>query len=366
MADQDNNDQDKTEEPTARKLQKAREEGNVSKSRELTSVLLLIMATLTLYGMGGWMYARIRSLFVHFYRVLDQPVVNTPNAINYLVLALQEGLIVLIPLLLVLVVGSILVNLLQTGPVFTTKSMEVKPDRLDPSKGIKKLVSTKGLVELVKGFTKIFIVGIIIYFSIKGSMSDFVGLPSLPLYTILSMTGKWTFLIVIRVLIALLLLSIVDAVYQRYQYRKELRMTKQEVRDEMKQMEGDPAVKGSRRKKAMKLAFQRRLDHAVLGSDVVITNPTHYAVALHYDPEKSDAPVIMAKGMRRRAFKIKEFARKYEITIVENPPVARALYAAADEGQAVPPELYQAVAEILAYVYRLKEKSATGTYAFQS
>jgi flagellar biosynthetic protein FlhB len=135
-------------------------------------------------------------------------------------------------------------------------------------------------------------------------------------------------------------------------------MTKQEVRDEMKQMEGDPAVKGSRRKKALKMAYKRRLDHSVLGSDVVVTNPTHYAVALRYDPETTDAPVIMAKGMRKKAQKIKEFAKKYEVTIVENPPVARALYAAADEGQAVPPELYQAVAEILAYVYRLKEKTA--------
>ncbi len=357
MADQDS-DQDKTEEPTAHKLEEARKEGNVSKSQELNSVLLLAFASATLYGLGGWMYHEFEILFEHFYRILDQPVLNTPNAISYMIVALKFGLIILLPFLIILSVMSILVNLLQTGVIFSPKAMEIKPDKLDPSKGIKKLFSANGLVEMVKGILKIGFVGIIIYYTVHNNISEFMGLPSQPLFKILGVAGKWVFLIVTRVLIALLFLSIGDAAWQRYRYRKELRMTKQEVRDEMKQMEGDPAVKGSRRKKALKMAYKRRLDHAVLGSDVVVTNPTHYAVALRYDPDTTDAPVIMAKGMRKKAQKIKEYAKKYEVTIVENPPVARALYAAADEGQAVPPELYQAVAEILAFVYRLKEKSA--------
>ena len=357
MADQDS-DQDKTEEPTAHKLEEARKDGNVSKSQELNSALLLIFASATLYGLGGWMYHEFEILFEHFYRILDQPVLNTPNAISYMMVALKFGLIILLPFLIILSVMSVLVNLLQTGVVFAPKALELKPDKLDPSKGIKKLFSANGLMEMVKGILKIGFVGIIIYYTVHNNISDFMGLPSQPLFKILGIAGKWVILIITRVLIALLFLSVGDAFWQRYRYRKDLKMTKQEVRDEMKQMEGDPAVKGSRRKKALKMAYKRRLDHAVLGSDVVVTNPTHYAVALRYDPETTDAPVIMAKGMRKKAQKIKAFAKKYEVTIVENPPVARALYAAADEGQAVPPELYQAVAEILAYVYRLKEKSA--------
>jgi len=357
MADQDS-DQDKTEEPTARKLEKAREEGNVSKSQELNSALLLLFATATLYGLGGWMYREFSVLFEHFFTVLDQPVMNVPNAISYMVVALKYGFIIQLPFLLVLIVISVLVNLLQTGVVFAPKALEVKPEKLDPSKGIKKLFSSKGAVELLKAVIKISFVGTIIYFTVHNNIADFMGLPSQPLFKILGVAGKWVFLIVTRVLIALLFLSVGDAAYQRWEYRKELKMTKQEVRDEMKQMEGDPQVKGQRKKKAMKMAYQRRMDHAVLGSDVVVTNPTHYAVALRYDPESTDAPIIMAKGMRKRAQKIKDFAKKYEVTIVENPPVARALFAAADEGQMVPPELYQAVAEILAYVYRLKDKSA--------
>lgn len=357
MADQDS-DQDKTEEPTAHKLEEARKDGNVSKSQELNSALLLMVATGTLYGLGGWMYHEFRILFEHFYRILDQPLLNTPNAISYLVIALKFGLIILIPFLIILSIMSVLVNLLQTGVVFAPKALELKPDKLDPSKGIKKIFSANGLVEMVKGILKIGFVGIIIYYTVHNNISDFMGLPNQPLFKILAIAGKWVFLIISRVLIALLFLSIGDAAWQRYRYRKDLRMTKQEVKDEMKQMEGDPAVKGSRRRKALKMAYKRRLDHAVLGSDVVVTNPTHYAVALRYDPETTDAPMIMAKGMRKKAQKIKEFAKKYEVTIVENPPVARALYAAADEGEMVPPELYQAVAEILAYVYRLKEKTA--------
>ena len=357
MADQDS-DQDKTEEPTAHKLEEARKDGNVSKSQELNSALLLIFASATLYGLGGWMYHEFEILFEHFYRILDQPVLNTPNAISYMIIALKFGLIILLPFLIILSVMSILVNLLQTGVIFAPKALEIKPDKLDPSKGIKKLFSANGLMEMVKGILKIGFVGIIIYYTVHNNISEFMGLPSQPLFKILGVAGKWVILIITRVLIALLFLSVGDAAWQRYRYRKDLRMTKQEVRDEMKQMEGDPAVKGSRRKKALKMAYKRRLDHSVLGSDVVVTNPTHYAVALRYDPETTDAPVIMAKGMRKKAQKIKEFAKKYEVTIVENPPVARALFAAADEGQAVPPELYQAVAEILAYVYRLKEKSA--------
>jgi len=185
-----------------------------------------------------------------------------------------------------------------------------------------------------------------------------ISLPIMPLTHIMTKSGEWTILVVGRILSALLILSIFDALYQRYKYRKDLRMSKQEVKDEYKQMEGDPQVKGARKRVAMKMARARRIDHAVLNSDVVVTNPTHYAVAIRYKPEEMAAPVIMAKGMRNRALKIKEYAKQYDVPIIENPPLARALYAAAEEGQAIPPEMYQAVAELLAYVYKIKKQKA--------
>ena len=161
---------------------------------------------------------------------------------------------------------------------------------------------------------------------------------------------------VVKVLAALLILSIADAVYQKYEFNKNLKMTKQEIKDEYKQMEGDPHVKGQRKRFGLKLVQQKRMDHAVLGSDVVVTNPTHYAVALKYDPEQNNAPIVMVKGQRLRALRIKELAREYEIPIVENKPVARALFATAEEDQFIPEDLYRVVAEILAYVFKLKNK----------
>ncbi|HKJ47285.1 MAG TPA: flagellar biosynthesis protein FlhB [Balneolales bacterium] len=350
-----NDDQEKTEEPTAHKLEKAREEGNVSHSAELSSVMLMVMTTIVFMQAGSWMFGRIRNLFQVFLDNTDQAIDNPQNAIKFMNAALFLGLEVLAPILIALFITAILVNIAQTGVVFSTKVIEPKGNRIDPLNGIKRIFSVRGLVELIKGFSKIFIVGLVIYFTVRSKVTNFITFAVTPIDDMLSQTGHFIILIMARILSALLILSILDTLYQRFQHRKDLRMTKQEVKDEFKQMEGDPHIKSKRKQIARQNAQRRRLDHAILGSDVVVTNPTHYAVAMHYDPEHNDAPMIMAKGTENRAFKIRDFAKKYDITIVEDPPVARALYATADEGEFVPPELYQAVAEILAYVYKMKK-----------
>lgn len=357
MAD-DNKDQEKTEEPTARKLEKAREEGNVSKSAEINSVVLMTIAVIVLYMSSGFIGNETVLLFETFYDLADQPVDNVANALEYLTLATIHGLVMIAPLTIVLFVMAILTNLVQVGVVFSTKVLEFKPERLDPVKGFGRIFSMRGTVELIKGLFKIFIVGMVIYYTVRNNVESFMSLAVMPLQTIIRESVGWVVLITTRILSALLLLAIADALYQRYKYRKDLRMSKQEVKDEYKQMEGDPLVKSFRKRQALKLSRGRRLDHAVLNSDVVITNPTHYAVALRYDPDKLDAPIVMAKGMRLRALKIREYAERYEIPIIENPPVARALYASAEEEQAIPSTLYQAVAEILAYVYKNKKQKA--------
>jgi flagellar biosynthetic protein FlhB len=356
MADSQDSDAEKTEEPSGRKLEQAKEEGNVSRSAEVSSTLLLIVAFISLFVMGPWMYETSKHLFVEFFLAMEQPVFNVEQAQYFAGRALLATIVLAAPIITMMLLTGVAASVLQTGVVFSTKVIGFKTNRINPINGLKRIFSMKGFVELAKGVSKIFIVSIVIYNTVSGDIEEFLNLCVMPLNTIVLKTGNWLGLLVSRMLSALLLLSILDAAYQRYQYKKDLRMTKQEVKDEYKQMEGDPQVKGSRKRLAMQRIRKRRLDHAVLNSDVVVTNPTHFAVALRYDPEKHAAPVIMAKGTRLRALKIREFAQKYDIPIIENKPVARALFASGEEEQPIPPELYQAVAEILAVVFRQKGK----------
>lgn len=358
MSQEKNNDQEKTEEPTQRKLDKAKEEGNVSRSQEISSVMLLIMGTLVMYHSGGYIYSQVEEMFRYFFMMIDQPINNTNQAFSVIESALWYGFAIITPLLIVLIVTAILVNIAQTGVVFSTKVLEFKPSRLSPANGLKRIFSMKGLMELFKGITKIFIVGMVIYFTVRGSIQEFINLQLMPLDYILRESGETVLLVIARILAALLVLSLIDMIYQRFQHRKDLRMTKQEVKDEFKQTEGDPQVKSQRKKAAMNMRQKKRLDHAVLDSDAVVANPTHYAVALKYNHEEDEAPRIMAKGMRKRALQIREYAEYYDVPILENPPLARSLHASADEDEQVPPELYQAVAEILAYVYRIRKQKA--------
>jgi flagellar biosynthetic protein FlhB len=347
--------EEKTEEPTRRRLEKAREEGNVAKSTEISSVLLLVVATIIFLQFGGWMYSNIDHLFETFLSNSGQPINSTSNALQFLKVAGWYGFYTMAPLLIGLFFVALLANIGQTGIVFSAKAIAFKGNRLNPINGVKKIFSMKGVVEVAKGFIKILIIGFIIYVTLHYEINNIASFLLLPIGGIMSQSGAYILTIISRILAALLILAIADALYQRYQHRKDLRMTQKEVKDELKQTEGDPYMKSRRREKAAAM-HQRRLDHAVLGSEVVVTNPTHYAVALHYDPGQNEAPIIRAKGRRNRALKIKEFAKKYDVPIVENKPVARALYASAEEGEFVPPDLYKAVAEILAYVYKLNNE----------
>ncbi|MEX0779615.1 MAG: flagellar biosynthesis protein FlhB [Balneolales bacterium] len=352
----ENDDQDKTEEPTAQRLKKAKDEGNVAKSQEVSSVLLMVAAVVIILYSGQWMYGQFEFLFRDLYSNLDQAFDNRENATKVLGATMGRGLTLLMPTLIVLIVVALLSNIVQTGVILAPKVLEAKPNRLSPKKGFKKIFSIQGLAELVKGLSKVFLVGTIIYITLSSETEVFSSMMILPVPTSLNEAGRIILLIMTRILSALVILAIADAIYTRFKHRKDLRMTKQEVRDELKQSEGDPQMKSKRREKAVGLSQRKRLDHAVLSSDVVITNPTHYAVALQYNPDNDSAPVVKAKGMRQRALKIKSFAVEYEVPIIENPPVARALYASANEDELVPEEHFLIIAEILAYVYRMKEE----------
>lgn len=349
-------DQEKTEEPTARQIQKAREDGNVSISKEVSSIILMIAALLMFLSVGGIIVEKTTYLFENFFFNSRIGFSSQSQAESYLKTALYFGLQIIMPTCIILMIVAIGVNMVQTKGVFAPKAMEFKPEKLNPIKGVGKIISAKGLGELVKGCMKLGIVGIIGYYQIKNNATNYVGFAILPIDQSMAQISNHILSFVVKVFAALLIMSIGDAIFQKHQYIKSLKMTKQEIKDEYKQMEGDPHIKGQRKAFGRKLIQQKRMDHAVLASDVVITNPSHYAVALKYDPELEGAPIVMVKGQRLRAIKIKELAKEYGIPIVENKPVARALFATAEEDGYIPENLYRAVAEILAYIFKLKNK----------
>jgi len=354
MAD-NKSDQEKTEDPTQRKLEKAREEGQVAISTEISSVMIMVVSVLTIVGMGGFMYGRFEALFETFFLNSRMAIENQNHAVAYLGQAFRFGIEAMAPILVVLIATALVVNLIQTKGAFSLKAIEPKPEKLNPITGIQNIFSMKGLVELAKGLFKLLIMGLIFYYTVFPNMEHFVSFVIMPMEYNISEAGSYVLLFLGRIFAALSILAIADAIYQQYQHKEDLKMSKKEVKDERKESEGDPQMK-SKRKEMGRSFMQKRLDHAVMDSDVVVTNPTHYAIALQYDPEENSAPMVMAKGQRLRAQKIKEYANEFDIPIVENKPVAQALFASAEVDQHIPEDLYRAVAEILAYVYKLKNK----------
>ena len=354
MADKQS-DQEKTEDPTQKKLEKAREEGQVAISTEISSVMIMVVSVLTVVGMGEFIYGRFEMLFQTFFLNAQMAIENQNHAAAYVGLAFQYGIEAMTPILIVLIATALVVNLIQTKAAFSLKAIEPKFEKLNPITGIQNIFSMKGLVELAKGLFKLFIMAIIVYFTVFPNMEHFVSFSVMPLEYNLSESGGYVLLFLGRTFAALTILAIADAIYQQYQHKEDLKMSKKEVKDERKESEGDPQMKNKRKEMGRSLV-QKRLDHAVMDSDVVVTNPTHYAIALQYDPEKNNAPLVMAKGQRLRAKKIKEYAKEFDIPIVENKPVAQALFASAEVDEHIPEDLYRAVAEILAYVYKLKNK----------
>ncbi len=348
-------DQEKTEDPTQKRLEKAREEGQVAISTEISSVMIMVVSVMTFVGMGDFMYGRFEALFETFFLNAQLALENQNNAMIFVGIAFQHGIEAMTPILIALIATALVVNLIQTKGAFSLKAIKPKPEKLNPITGIQNIFSKKGLMELVKGLFKLLIMGFIVYFTVFPNMEHFVSFSVMPLEYNISEAGSYVLLFLTRTFVALTILAIIDAIYQQYQHKEDLKMSKKEVKDEHKESEGNPEMK-NKRKQMGRSFMQKRLDHAVMDSDVVVTNPTHYAIALQYDPEKNNAPLVMAKGQRLRAQKIKEYAKEFDIPIVENKPVAQALFASAEVDQHIPEDLYRAVAEILAYVYKLKNK----------
>jgi flagellar biosynthetic protein FlhB len=352
---EENKDQEKTEQATSKRKQDAREKGQVAKSRELASVAVLGACLIYFYFGASAMANRMMDLMKLYFRQSGQLSISIDSLQFFLFdLAFQISTL-LIPFLLVAFIAGFVVNILQVGFLFSWEAITPKFSKIDPIKGFQRLFSLRSLEEFFKVILKIAIVGIVAYLTIKGESRMIVPLIDLNAIDIISYIGKVSFKILYTTCLVLVILAILDYAYQKWEHERSLKMSKQEIKEENKQTEGDPLIKG-RIKRLQREIARKRMMAAVPKADVVITNPTHFAVAIHYEPETMNAPRVIAKGAGFIAEKIKEIARNNGVPIVENKAVAQVLYKMVTVEQTIPENLYKAIAEILAYVYSLKQK----------
>ncbi len=347
--------QERTEQATPKRREEARQKGHVAKSVEVNSAFVLLAGVLSMYALSGRWLLNLTREWKRYFGALDSVSISpesTPGLILGAVWSLGRFLA---PVVGVVLLAGVMANVAQVGFVLSGEPLVPKLERIDPVRGTKRLFSARALVELLKGILKVALVAWIAYGVLQGEKERMMLLVDQSPLQILSFIGSVSFKVATRTALVLLALALADYGYQRWEYERSLRMTKQEVKEELKETEGDPLVKARIRSIQRALA-RRRMMKQVPESDVVITNPTELAVALKYDPATMAAPTVVAKGARKLAQKIKEIAAAHGVPIVENRPLAQLLYRSVEVGMEIPVEAYQAVAEVLAYVYRLKGK----------
>ena len=349
--------QDKTFDATPHRLQKAREEGNLLRARELVStgslgvaVGLMVLGTPLLFSTLQGLMAQVFSAATS----TELTVSSVPSIFSRLG---YQVLLVIAPFFLLLAAAGTGLNIAQSGWNVTFKPLLPKTNRISPLQGIKRIFSKKSLFELFKSIVKIAVVGPIAYVFIRDRMDEIVMLHTLPVQEIVTAAAGWIVVLLWQMLLCLAVLAAVDFFFERWHHADQLKMSQREIKDEMKEQEGSPELRSRRRQLAREIARRPRLDHAVLKSDVVITNPTHYAVGLHYDPVEGGAPRVTVKGIRKRALRIKALAAEHRVPTVEDRPLAQALYKLVPEQHEIPEHLYAAVATILAEIYRKQGKT---------
>ena len=347
---------EKTEPATAKKLRDAREEGKVARSKELITAFELLALFLILKIFMSMFFEGFSESFVLVYNRIPSIINDSIGGVSFngIMFVLRESMkkimLILAPVFAIAVLVSFVISVAQVKWKPTTKPMKPKLEKLNPINGFKKMFSMESLFELVKSIVKIILISIVAYSNIKKYAGDLFILYDIPMKQAISLIGQIIIDTGIKIAAVYIVIGIADYAYNKHKFNKEMRMTKQEVKEEFKQTEGSPEVKG-RQRQIMRQASQRRMMQDVPKADVIITNPTHISVALSYDTEVAKAPIVLAKGEDYLALKIREVAKEHSIEIVENKPLARMLYANVDVGQEIPPELYQAVAEVLASIY---------------
>jgi flagellar biosynthetic protein FlhB len=350
----ENTGQERTEQATPKKKQEARKKGQVAQSKEISSVMILMVSTAFFYFAGSWMFWNLSGIITAVYQNIDTlRFTDVTDASAFSVEILYKLLSVLLPFLLPIAIAGFVANIFQVGFQINSEAMTPKFSKLNPIAGVKRLLSLRSLVELGKSIIKIVFIGLIAYILVKSDMKVFPALIHQEVGQILIFIARASLKICFFVCLAMLVLAVLDYIYQHWQHEKDLKMTKQEVKDEQRQTYGDPKVKARIRGVQIEMA-RRRMMEAVPDADVVITNPTHLAIALKFDAQEMIAPRVLAKGAGFVAQHIREIAEENQIPIVEEKPLAQGLYKMVEIGDFIPADLYRAVAEVLAYVYRLK------------
>ncbi len=347
--------QEKTEEATAHRMRKALEDGQVAKSMELSSVAVIALSFMTLYALGPMIAERTMAFMTHTFVAAPTMSINHGSFVTLFRDSLVSFFIAIGPFMLALVVIGTLINVSQVGIRFTTKPLEPKFDKLDPIAGLKRVFSSKTLVEYFRDIIKVLLISYVAYTIIVSDVMSFFELMDSPAEHFAAQFGTLAVWLALKLAASLLTLAVFDFAFQRYQHKKKMRMSKQEIKEESKDTDGNPVLK-SRIRQVQREMARKRMMQDVPTADVVITNPTHYAIALKYDKSSMEAPTVIAKGQRLVAQRIKEIAREAGVPVIENKPLARSLFKVCEIGATIPAKLYKAVAEVLAYVYQLKGK----------
>jgi flagellar biosynthetic protein FlhB len=346
---------ERTEAPTPKRREDARKQGNVSRSQEVVSMGVLLAAVIGLRVIGPQLWSNLQDTLREGLSHPTNQEFTPDSAFAFGQSAGLNALTILAPLFAIIVLAAIALNVGQTGLLLSGAGLKPKMSRVNPGAGIKRIISADGLVNLGKALAKMTIIALVVYMSLKSRMAEISSMGSLGVAQATVSLGTLAFDIAIRAAVVLFGLAIADYAWQRRQWMSKLRMSKEDVKQEMKESDGDPQVKQAIRRKRQQL--MNRMIAAVPTADVVVTNPTHFAVALKYDPVTMGAPIVVAKGADLLAKRIREVARKANVPVLEEPPLARALYAACPIGQHIPANLFHAVAEVLAWVYALRAKA---------
>ncbi|WP_282034533.1 flagellar biosynthesis protein FlhB [Metabacillus indicus] len=346
---------EKTEKATPRKREDVRKKGQVAKSADVNTAIGLLTVFLAFLFIGPFMMKQLLALMKSSLQETLLLQLSEKNVHELMMQIAVQSAYMGGPIMGVALIAGIAGNYLQVGFLFSTEAVQMKLEKINPIQGFKRIYSLRAVVELLKSILKISFVGAVTFSVIWFQMDGILSLSKLSVEKAFLFVSKLAFQMGLFASIALLFLSLLDYFYQKYDFEKNIRMSKQDLKDEFKKSEGDPLIKSRIKQKQREMAT-RRMMQDVPGADVVITNPTHYAIALKYDEDKMDAPFVVAKGVDFVAQKIKETAKTNNVTMIENRPLARALYDQVDIGRAVPEEFFKAIAEILAYVYQLKNK----------
>jgi len=355
MSDGQDSGQEKTEDPTQKKLQDARKRGDVPSSQEVKSWFVLLSGFLFLLALAPITLPNLIEYLGNYLTNVSKISIDMDSVTTLLIDVFGGMLIILLVPFLLMLIFAVASSVIQTGFLLSFEPVTPKLSKIGLISGFKRLFSGRSLLEFVKGILKILLIGTIMYVVASGSLTNIQGLVGIAAADILARIWQLVILFMIPVLFIMGVVAVADYFYQVFAYRKKLRMTRQEIKDEMKQTEGDPMVKARLRQLRMEKSRQRMMA-AVPDADVVVTNPTHFAVAMQYDPILMPAPKVIAKGIDAVALRIRAVAEEHEIIIIENPPLARALYEVVEIDECIPAEHYKAVAEIISYVFKVKRR----------